>query len=129
MRSRDRDGFIASCGRCHLAAGASPSLSSIAAKIFAILGHLDAFHAGADDRHARARATRRQIQRRLAAKLHDHAIGLHLIADIEHVFDRERLEEEHIAGVVIGANGFRIRVDHDVSKPNSRSAKLAWQQQ
>ena len=61
---------------------------------------------------ARSSGTR-QIERRLPAELHDHAVGLLAVADVEHVFDRERLEEEHIGRVVIGADGLRVGVDHD----------------
>ena len=32
---------------------------------------------------------------------------------MEHVFQRERLEVELVAGVVVGGDGFRVRVDHD----------------
>src|SRR5204863_8955300 len=32
--------------------------------------------------------------------------------DVEHVLDRERLEEQHLTRVVIGAHGLRIRIDH-----------------
>ena len=68
---------------------------------------------GADDRHARALQRQRQIQRRLPAELHDHAIRLLGIADVQHFFERERLEVQAVAGVVIGRDGLRIAVDHD----------------
>ena len=55
----------------------------------------------------------REIQRRLSAELHDHAFRFFLVVNIEHVFERERLEIKFVAGVVIGRNRFRIRVDHD----------------
>ena len=34
------------------------------------------------------------------------------LADIENVFVRQRLEKEQVAGVVIGADGLRVGVDH-----------------
>ena len=55
----------------------------------------------------------REIERSLTAELHDDALGQFLVVDIEHVFERERLEVEFVARVVIGRNGFRIRIDHD----------------
>ena len=55
----------------------------------------------------------RQVQRRLTAELHDQPFRLHHVADVQHVFGGQRLEEEMIAGVVIGGNRFRVRVDHD----------------
>ena len=54
-----------------------------------------------------------QVQRRLPAELHDHPLRLHPVADVEHVLGRQRLEEEVVAGVVVGGDGLRVRVDHD----------------
>ena len=68
---------------------------------------------GADDRNARGLQRQRQGERRLAAELHDHAVGLLGVADIQDFFERERLEVETVAGVVIGGDGLRIAVDHD----------------
>ena len=81
-------------------------------EFLAIFGVVDRIDAGADDRHAGAGQRPGQIQRRLSAELHDHAVGLHTIANVEHIFDRQRLEEQQIAGVVIGADRFGIRIDH-----------------
>ena len=67
----------------------------------------------ADDRHARGRKRPGQVQRRLPAKLHDHSVGLHPVADVQHVLGRQRLEEQQVAGVVIGTDRFGVRVDHD----------------
>ena len=83
------------------------------AEQLAILGEIDVVRIGADDRHARLLQRQRQIERRLAAELHDHAVGLLGVADVQHVFERERLEVQAVAGVVIGGDGFRIAVDHD----------------
>ncbi len=55
----------------------------------------------------------RQVERRLPAELHDHAVGLFGVADVEHVLERQRLEVEAVAGVVIGRDGLGIAVDHD----------------
>ena len=70
-----------------------------------------------------------RVERRLAAELHDHAIGLLGVDDVEHVLERERLEVEAVAGVVIGRDGLGIAVDHDRFDASSCSANEAWQQQ
>ena len=81
-------------------------------KLLAILGRLDRLDARADDRHARLLEPPREVQRRLPAELHDHAVRLDHVANVEHVLDRERLEEQHVAGVVVGAHRLGVRVDH-----------------
>jgi hypothetical protein len=60
-----------------------------------------------------ASSVQRQLQRRLAAVLDDHAHRLFLVDDLEHVFERERLEIQPVAGVVIGRHGLGVAVDHD----------------
>ena len=55
----------------------------------------------------------RELQRRLAAVLHDHADRLFLVDDLEHVFQRQRLEVQAVGGVVVGRHGLRVAVDHD----------------
>ncbi len=68
---------------------------------------------GADDRNARGLERQREIQRRLTAELNDDAIRLFDVVNVQHFFQRERLEVQAVAGVVIGGNGLRIAVDHD----------------
>ena len=63
--------------------------------------------------HAGGLQRQRQRQRRLPAELDDHAVRLLGVADVQHFFERERLEVEAVAGVVIGGDGLRIAVDHD----------------
>ncbi len=87
--------------------------SSNLSEALAILGEIDIFRIGADDRHARGLQRQRQRQRRLAAELDDHAVGLLGVADVQHFFERERLEVQAVAGVVIGRNRLRIAVHHD----------------
>jgi hypothetical protein len=55
----------------------------------------------------------RQLERRLAAELHDHALGLLDGDDLQHVLERQRLEIEAVGGVVVGRDGLRVAVDHD----------------
>ncbi len=79
----------------------------------AVFGQVDRIRAGADDRRPRLFQRLRQLQRRLAAELHDHALGLFEVDDFHHVLEGQRLEIQAIRGVVIGRHGLRIAVDHD----------------
>src|SRR5262249_13267312 len=51
-------------------------------EFFAVLRVFDRIDAGADDRYAGTGERAGQVERRLAAELHDHAIGLHAVADV-----------------------------------------------
>ena len=54
----------------------------------------------------------REVQRRLPAELRDGAPAFFPLVNVQHVFQRERLEKQFVARVVIGRNGLRIRIDH-----------------
>jgi len=54
-----------------------------------------------------------ELERRLAAVLHDHAGRFFKVYDLKHVFERQRLEVQPVGGVVVGGYGFRVAVDHD----------------
>jgi hypothetical protein len=54
-----------------------------------------------------------ELERRLAAELHDDADGLLDARDLEHVLERQRLEVEAVGGVVVGGDGLGVAVDHD----------------
>ena len=82
-------------------------------KTFPVFGRVDHFRTGTDNVDAGGFQTTRQIERRLSAKLHDHAIGFHAVADIEDVFGGQWFEEQMIRSVIVSRNGFGIRVDHD----------------
>ena len=79
----------------------------------AVFRLVDGIRRGTDNRHAGGLQGARQFQRRLAAILHDHTLGLFLGDDGQHVFQRHRLEVQAIRRVVIGGHGFRVTVDHD----------------
>ena len=79
----------------------------------AVFGLFDGFRRGADDRDAVAFEVGGEVERGLAAELDDDAVGFFLIADVEHVFECERLEEEFVGGVVVGGDGLGVRVHHD----------------
>src|SRR6266545_3233467 len=63
--------------------------------------------------HACSLQSARQVQWCLTTKLDEHALWFFLIANIEHVFEGQRLEVKFVARVVIRGNRLRIRVDHD----------------
>ena len=58
-----------------------------------------------------------ELERRLAAELHDHALERAalalLVENRQHVLGGQRLEIEPVRGVVVGRDGLRIAVDHD----------------
>ncbi len=78
-----------------------------------IFGQVDRFRSRADDGHAVALQLQRQVQRRLPAELHDHALGLLALDNRQHVLQCERLEVQTIGGVVVGGDRLRIAIHHD----------------
>ena len=82
-------------------------------EVLAVLGQLDAFRRGADDRDAVALEVGGEVERGLATELDDHAVRLFLVADVEDVLEGQRLEEQLVGGVVVGRDGLGVRVHHD----------------
>ena len=80
---------------------------------FAVFGAVDSVGAGTDDRHTGALERHGEVQRSLAAELHDNTVGLLHVDDMHHVFKGERLEVQAVGGVVVGGHGFGVGVDHD----------------
>jgi hypothetical protein len=78
----------------------------------AIFGRFDRIDAGADDRHAGFLAIRERGSAAFGRRTGRSLRRVDRVANVQHVFDRQRLEEQHVAGVVIGADRFRIAVDH-----------------
>ena len=83
----------------------------------AVFGDIDRIRRGADDGHAILLEVARELQRRLPAVLYDHADGLFLVDDLQHVLQRQRLEVQPVAGVVVGGDGLGVAVDHDGLEP------------
>ena len=79
----------------------------------AVFGAVDGLRAGADDRYARFFQGAADLQRGLAAVLHDDAFRLLDTDDFQHVFQRHRLEVQAVGGVIVSGDGFRVAVDHD----------------
>ena len=73
----------------------------------------------------------RELQRRLAAELHDDALDLAVrllgAHDLQHVLCGQRLEIEPVGGVVVGRHRLRIAVDHDglVARVRQREGGVA----
>ncbi|CCJ77186.1 hypothetical protein BN135_2250 [Cronobacter muytjensii 530] len=82
-------------------------------KAFAVFGAVDSVRACADNRYACCFQRARQLQRRLAAVLHNNAFRLLDAYDFQHVFQRNRFEVETVGSIVVGGDGFRVAVDHD----------------
>ena len=83
----------------------------------AVLGEVDRVRRGAEDRHVGLLQRLGELERRLAAELHDHAVQRAVrplgVDDLEHVLRRQRLEIEPVGGVVVGRHRLGIAVDHD----------------
>ena len=82
-------------------------------KSLPVLRQVDAVGGSADDLHARSLQGQRQLEGRLAAELHDDPRRPLSLGDVEHVFQRQRLEVKLVRGVVIGAHRFWVAVHHD----------------
>ncbi len=84
-----------------------------------ILGQIDGFRGGAENRHAGGLQTCGKRQRGLAAELDDDALDrAHLLlglVDLEHVFEGERLEVQTVGDVVIGGHGLGLQLTMMVS--------------
>jgi hypothetical protein len=71
-----------------------------------------------------------QVQRRLPAELGNDAFGACAFHHVHHVFQRQRLKEKLVGGVVIRGDGFRVAVDHNgFVAPHSLMAQAACTQQ
>ena len=80
---------------------------------FPVLCPVDIVRTGSDDLGPCLFERNGQIERGLAAKLDDDAVGFLDLDDMEDVFEGEGFEVELIGGVIVGRNGFGVGVDHD----------------
>ena len=92
---------------------------------------VDGVGRGAKDRDALGFKRVGEFQRRLATELDDDAVKgavrLFHPQDFEDVFQRQRFEVKPVGGVVIGADRFRVAVDHDgfIARIGQREAGVA----
>ena len=104
-----------------------PQLVEHALEAVAVFGEIDGVGRGAEDRHVGRFQRARELQRGLAAELHDHAVQRAVLAfgvdDLQHVFGGQRLEIQPVGGVVVGRHRFRIAVDHDGLDSRRRAAR------
>ncbi len=116
MSSATRHGAVG-VDRGAVARGEEPCRIEDVAEQLALLGEIDRLGAGAEDAVAGILDPLRESERRLAAELADDAedlAGLRLgVEHLEHVLERQRLEVEAIARVVVGRDGLGVAVDHD----------------
>ena len=82
-----------------------------------VLGDVDRVGRRAENLHARGLERPRELERRLPAELHDHALRLLALHDLEHVLERQRLEVQLVRGVEVGGDRLGVRVDHDRLEP------------
>ena len=78
-----------------------------------VLGPVDGIGAGADDGHTLGLQGPGQLQRGLAAELHDDAHGFLQGDDFQHILQGDRFEIQPVGGVVVSRDGLRVAVDHD----------------
>ena len=82
-----------------------------------ILGDVDRVGRRPENPHAGGLELPRELERRLTAELHDHALRLLALHDLEHVLERQRLEVQLVRRIEVRGDRFRIRVDHDRLEP------------
>ena len=126
VRRPDEDGVPDLTGHLDRLSGAvgravpgrvQPCLVQDPAERAAVLGQVDGIRRGADDRDTLCLLKRfRESERGLAAELDDDAGDradlLLRVVDLQDVLERERLEVEPRARVVVGGDGLGVAVDH-----------------
>ena len=108
----DIDGLLLVRGGAALGL-AQPELVEHGREVLPILGHFNAARLGANDGATICGEAGGEVQRGLTTELHDDGIGFFPLIDIEDILERERLEVELVAGVVIGGNRLGVGIDHD----------------
>ena len=109
---RDGDRLILVRGRAALCLPQS-QLVEHSREMSSILGHFDARRLSADDCTTVGGESRGQVEGSLAAELDDDRVRALALVDVQDILERKWLEVQLVAGVVVGRNGFGIRIDHD----------------
>src|ERR1700676_1704407 len=82
-------------------------------KVLPVFGHFNALGLCSNDVYSIGLESIREIERCLPAKLDNGGPTFFMLIDIQYVLESQRLEIEFVAGVIIGRNRFRIRINHD----------------
>ncbi len=114
-RVRDRHRFVGA--RRHRAVGLrDPEPVAQRVELLPVLGRVDRRRRGAEHRDAALLELVRQLQWGLTAEAHDDTANLTRLlqpfADVQHVFVRQRFEEQAVARVVVGRDRLGVAVDH-----------------
>src|SRR5581483_466710 len=80
-------------------------------KAVAILSQVNGLVGAAEYLYACLMQRSGEIDGRLSAELHDNALRLLAVENVEHVLSGQRLEEEAVGGVEVGRDRFRVIVD------------------
>ena len=78
-----------------------------------VLSPVDAHRTRAEDRHMLAVQLHGKVVRNLSANGDNHTHGILQVYHIEHTLQRQFVEIELVAHVVVGRDGLRVVVDHD----------------
>ena len=82
------------------------------AELVAVLGPVDVFGGGAENRNAGVVEAHGQPVRNLAAHAHDHAVRPFLFHEVQDGFHAHLVEDELVADVVVRAHRLRVVVEH-----------------
>ena len=111
--ARGNGGGVLHIGGCSCLRLFQPQFFQQGGKMFAVFRQVNGPGAGADNRHAVGFQRIGQVQRRLSSELDDDAVRLLLLADMEHVFQRQGFEEKLVGGIIVRGDGFRVGVHDD----------------
>src|SRR6516165_842355 len=85
--------------------------------MFPVFGHFNAPRLSSNDADAIGLESICKVQRSLTTELHDCGPTFFMLVDIKNIFESQWLKVKFIARVVVGRNGFGVRVNHDGFKP------------
>ena len=110
--ARDLERILGVRGRARWRLGEMELLEHVAEAV-PILGQIDALGRGSQNRRAGLFERLGELERRLAAELHDDALWIFAVNDFEHVLEREGFEIEPVARIVVRAHRLGVAVHHD----------------
>src|ERR1700676_2053422 len=82
-------------------------------EVLPVFGHFNALGLRSNDVYSIGLESIREIERCRPAKLDNGSPTFFMLIDIQYVLESQRLEIKFVAGVIIGRNRFRIRINHD----------------